>query len=70
MPRGKTKQSDLNDEKEIKSETENVIKPIKKEEISGKIDLNKFKFEKKPTIKIEFDNDENTQKVVIFYYFK
>lgn len=70
MPRGKTKQSDTNDEKEIKSETENVIKPIKKEEISGKIDLNKFKFEKKPKIKIEFDNDENTQKVVIFYFFK
>ncbi|XP_013143761.1 PREDICTED: endonuclease III-like protein 1 isoform X2 [Papilio polytes] len=62
MPRGKTKQSDTNDEKEIKSETENVIKPIKKEEISGKIDLNKFKFEKKSKIKIEFDNDENTQK--------
>ncbi|XP_045535724.1 endonuclease III-like protein 1, partial [Papilio machaon] len=33
-----------------------------KEENSSKIDLNKFKFEKKPTIKIEFENDEETQK--------
>ncbi|XP_013171976.1 PREDICTED: endonuclease III-like protein 1 isoform X2 [Papilio xuthus] len=68
MPRGRPQQSKHQDKKEIKSETNNVKtlkqEAINKEENSSKIDLNKFKFEKKPTIKIEFENDDETHKTV------
>lgn len=82
MRRGKRKQAIPkkieNEDCSIKIKSENILnycdgnikqEPVTAEEQDNtKVDLNKFKFQKKPTVKIEFECDEiSSTKVVIMF---